>query len=89
MINLIEAHEKTNDSIISGRARRSPAEEVGGDENDNLSTYSEDDNMMSFEAETVPILPPILHQVNMRAQASQANDTRTFDHDDDIRRTIS
>ena len=32
--NLIEAHEKTNDSIISGTARRSPAEEVGGDEND-------------------------------------------------------
>jgi hypothetical protein len=74
--NLIEAHEKTNDSI----ARRSPAEEVGGDENDNLSTYSVGGNMMSFEVETVPILPPILHQVDMPAQ-SQANDNRTFVHE--------
>ena len=37
--------------------------------------------MMSFEVETVPMLPPILHQVNMPAQASQANDNRTFEND--------
>ena len=69
---------------MSGRARRSPAEEVGGDENDNLPTYSEDGNMMSFdfEVETVPILPPILHQVYMPAQVSQANDNHTFDNDE-------
>ena len=37
--------------------------------------------MMSFEVEAVPILPPILHQVDMPAQ-SQANDNRTFVHDE-------
>jgi hypothetical protein len=59
--------------------------ELGGHQPKKLGemrmTICQDGNMMSFEAETVPILPPILHQVNMPAQVSQANDNCTFDND--------